>query len=142
MNVELLLKVKQAILDEPARLNMDNFLKSSDYYHDQEPACGTVGCIAGWAVIIDALGRDLSPQSIKKARLSIYEGDVEKKACKLLGLEYTGLHPLFYPWGAWPEDLDSRLRAEKPGTLAYAQVVVEAIDRYIAHPWGDPCNGK
>jgi hypothetical protein len=145
MNVELLLKVKQAILDEPARMNMEVFVDDSDGYInlDHQPACGTVGCIAGWAVLLDHVGRDSSPEGIMKAYKAVADKSVEDEAHKVLGLgpaQY--MHPLFYPWNKWPEDLRIRLAREEPGTEEYAQVVADAIDRYIAHPWGDPCNGK
>lgn len=42
MNVELLQRIKQAILAEPRRLNMEVF-----FYESEE--CGTIMCIAGWA---------------------------------------------------------------------------------------------
>lgn len=49
MNVKLLRKVKKHILEEPKRLNMDFY--GSAYCNDA-PACGTVGCIAGWSALL------------------------------------------------------------------------------------------
>lgn len=45
LNVPLLRKVQKHILEEPRRLNMSQWLQ----YSDAAP-CGTVGCIAGWAL--------------------------------------------------------------------------------------------
>jgi hypothetical protein len=45
--VKLLKRVRQHILDDPARLEMSEWAQHSD-----RTPCGTVGCIAGWATIL------------------------------------------------------------------------------------------
>lgn len=52
MNVELLRKVQKHILEEPRRLNMDVVLNKVDTKIKHNPPCGTVGCIAGWTVML------------------------------------------------------------------------------------------
>jgi len=67
LNVELLLKVKNHILEEPKRLRMSKwFIKGTPNGHGRSvsrgygepidfevPACGTVGCIAGWTELLN-----------------------------------------------------------------------------------------
>lgn len=56
MNKELLLKVKQHILEEPKRLNMHNWIERYTVPEVEQskylPSCGTVGCIAGWSFLL------------------------------------------------------------------------------------------
>lgn len=52
MNVELLEKVKQHILEEPKRLWMGDWAFKVSPTDENAPACGTVGCIAGWASLL------------------------------------------------------------------------------------------
>ena len=54
MNVELLTRVKEAILREPKQFYMGSwFANDSSYYiHYEIPNCGTTACIGGWAVVL------------------------------------------------------------------------------------------
>lgn len=54
MNVELLERVKQHILEEPKRLRMGFVHATGDWVADltNPPSCGTVGCIAGWTCVL------------------------------------------------------------------------------------------
>jgi len=54
MNVELLEKVKQHILEEPKRLRMGTILHTNakERGWDNTPVCNTVGCIAGWTCVL------------------------------------------------------------------------------------------
>jgi hypothetical protein len=134
--VALLQRVKAHILEEPLRLNMDNWRTTNiqdDAYFDEDehagiPPCRTVACIAGWAVGLGAK----RPGAVK---------NVKDYALKLLGLpkDYSagedwmeGSTRLFHPLD-WPADLRRKL-PEVGGTPEYAAVVAEAIDRFIASP--------
>lgn len=55
LNVELLQKVKAAILAHPHDFDMDDWVqpaKTSEVI-EQNESCGTVGCIAGWMVSLE-----------------------------------------------------------------------------------------
>jgi hypothetical protein len=52
MNVELLLKVKQAILEEPRRFDMAEWSSEDVYGKAKIPNCGTTCCMSGWATAI------------------------------------------------------------------------------------------
>lgn len=54
---ELLFAVKDAVLAEPKRIDMCTWIRhfqtfSSFLDLDEQPACGTVGCLAGWAAVL------------------------------------------------------------------------------------------
>ena len=55
MNIELLNKVKAHILEEPRRLEMVDWIVDAEEIpvEDNRPPCGTAGCIAGWAAMLD-----------------------------------------------------------------------------------------
>jgi hypothetical protein len=50
MSVKLLRKVEKAILKEPKRFCMGTW---GDLAQRDAPVCGTVGCIAGWAALLN-----------------------------------------------------------------------------------------
>lgn len=55
MNVKLLREVAEHILEEPKRFQMETFIsRDMDFFRRRHiaPACGTVGCIAGWTCIL------------------------------------------------------------------------------------------
>lgn len=156
MNVELLRKVQKAILEEPLRINMDNwaFTPGEQELMDQTPRCGTVGCIAGWTIAIqfnlfDSDGDDT---------LADYGGCYEMAAMSELGLSNVQSNRLFYPH-LWPEKFrlaldirrgegdhdpkyphSSRLISpggslweigKRAGTPEYAQIVADRIEHFI-----------
>ncbi len=124
---ELLLKVREAILAEPARMRMSSW-KIPPYMqedivslglHAMVPPCGTVACIAGWAV-------ELGRKNPNRIRLGI-----EESASNLLGWRMgDGDCPLYF-YDMWPRGLKWRLLDSKSGTPEYANVVAAAIDRWI-----------
>lgn len=131
---ELLLRVREAILKEPARIRMANWrLTKRDQYllvmhndHAAIPPCGTVGCIAGWLVELHYK----HPHSVVT---------VQYAASKLIGWrDKIGIDcPLFFT-SDWPEDLkDKEYDLYTSGTPEYAAVVAAAIDRWIEAD-GDP----
>lgn len=85
MNVELLEKVKQHILEEPKRFFMEDFILEApagsavklDDVTRTMPSCGTAACIAGWAVILSHGGALPSG-----TRLGCFT-----EACNLLGFK-------------------------------------------------------
>lgn len=150
MNTELLRKVQKAILEEPARINMDGWLYDVTTADDLEaflddvrdydeegnvsfdppiPPCGTVGCIAGWTYHLEGL-----PRPEKWINYNAENGEfkptLEVVAAERLGLSAKQAATLFYP-DRWPIDLSDRLYANTPGSPEYAKVVSDVIDRFI-----------
>ena len=123
INRELLLKIKQAILDEPKGFQMGGFKKQrihsdsvcSDYGLAWEfPRCGTACCIAGYALTLSGKDPDR-------------EENVVSTAKDLLGIN-NGL-VLFYVED-WPVDLKKRfLEAKTPEERAL--IGAERIDRFL-----------
>lgn len=123
MNVELLLRVKAKILEEPRQFNMRNY-----FFTDASnvPNCHTAACIGGWGI---ALSRNETPNQAEFStrphwarQLAIKAFDLtDKEADKLFHANNEGWGPLF---------ADRYNNADNP-TLA-AQVAAERIDHFIA----------
>ena len=102
INVELLRKVQAHIVAHPEQVDMDVVLI-------HKKSCGTVGCIAGWAVM---LGSSKPPNR---------DDEIWNLAEKLLGLDLHQANELFL-----------RFPPEPLGTPKYAQRVSDHIDKFIA----------
>lgn len=125
MNIERLRIIQRHILEEPQRVNMEGWvIKQSENpvpyarlaRRGQDPACGTVACIAGWAVELFNEGYSFIWYSTR--------------ARTLLDLTCKEVNALFYTEG-WPYEFKERLFAHKPGTRGYAQIVSDYIDYTI-----------
>lgn len=125
LNVELLLKVKTHILEEPKRLAMNIWiakdLEPGQLFnvspHHRVPACGTVGCIAGWAA-------QLAEPGVKF---------LATRANDLLGIRYLPYGNLFYTT-RWPEKFKEPYNeALDKGDLETAAIVTgNVIDWFVA----------
>lgn len=129
MNIELLNKVKAHILEEPKRLDMSVILRRAP-----RNACGTAGCVDGWAQVLSncaALGS-----------LVFFDGDYVKGR-ELLGLTQEEAERLFsdpkdgydedhveYAENGWPEEFIDRYRKARNASQR-AIVTVERIDHFI-----------
>ncbi len=135
--IDLLLRVKAHILEEPRRLSMDTWFNTNesyigdinDTYAELCPTykfapCGTVACIAGWTVL-------LHDGNVKSSR------DISIRAAELLGLNYTPARrddemfygTLFYP-SQWDEGwYDSYKESETVEQKAI--VAADYIDHFI-----------
>jgi hypothetical protein len=85
LNVKLLNRVKKHLLEEPKRYYQgwwaNKATKEDGFEGAAPPACGTQGCIAGWAVFLT------EPKSKwDKIIQKTYNIDFGRKARKLLGL--------------------------------------------------------
>ena len=136
--VALLQRVKAHILEEPRRVYMEDWRRLGKAAKETtNPPCGTVACVAGWAV-------ELAHPNPRRVR------NFADRALDLLGLKPREFKdedcPLFYVV-LWPKDLKDRLNGQldynswewihaplDAGTPEYAAVVAEAIDRFIANP--------
>lgn len=129
VNVELLERVKHHILEEPLRLDMSIWIS----HHEKgpyTPACGTIGCIAGWAIELSG-GEKLSKEMSQKGIFG--QADI---ATELLGLTPLVAKRVFHV-DSWPHPL----RAEEweaediedvaMRRLALARITARRIDHLI-----------
>lgn len=124
MNIELLKKVKQAILDNPEHFDMSTFFdgcEGSNYEDDPKllGKCGTTACIAGWAIHLSGCPiTDLD-----------FEHDLGKD---LLGLTEDQAQSLFYEDG-WPGAIYNEYyeALEEEDHLGMAKAAAKMIDRLI-----------
>lgn len=125
INVRLLRRIQRAIMAEPKRLDMGDWLVRGQQRIQQnglkEPDCGTVGCIAGWAAVLD---KTSDPKKFEDAEVSWMRAD------QILGLTHEQGNALFYT-DEWPEKFFDKLDALKEQTRAYARVVCQRIDHFI-----------
>lgn len=116
----LLRKVSQHIMEEPKRCDMDYWMLRGITMRqckdeDHRPACGTVGCIAGWIKVLSG-----SEETDSAYRV----------ASGLLGLTGHKGDSLFYI-NSWPAGYRNRIDGEVAGTPKYAQVVADRIEDFI-----------
>lgn len=148
--VRKLLKVKEHILEEPLRLKMGTFVITADkikdilelgnYFSEPKykdtvfPKCNTVGCIAGWTVLLtdgmlSAGGADaIEPRALEILGLptdseDLYDDDGERLK------DIPNYLDLFYV-DNWPKKFETRYaKAKTP--KARAKVVAARIDAFI-----------
>ena len=114
MNANLLLKVRDHILADPEHFAMRSFVERTK--------CGTVCCIAGWAVALNDDGADHLPDFTDKY--------IAERAQELLEV---GCERLFYPMN-WPFQFKQMyvralLSRDKVGL---ATVAADRINHFIA----------
>lgn len=148
LNVNLLIKIKKHILDEPMRLRMDQWLMQDmpttkkynslpGYNEPNEyeiPACGTVACLAGWAILLNS--HEAQEVRQKDDPFAPYSA----RGCDILGIDSDiAPYDLFFV-DQWPqpfqddylevernfEDLSPELRQ-----VERAQIVGRLIDHFI-----------
>ena len=145
LNKKLLRKISKHILAHPKNLDMGVF-------YDVEPVkgknmCGTIACVAGWAVALGAKGYDvelehkikrinafdpeLHPEELSNEISSI---DFEDDARQILGLTDNQAEYLFHV-GNWPEEFAVKYNAAyRKGRLAEAaKITVARIEHLIKH---------
>ena len=111
INVKLLRKVRRHILAEPKRVNMGRFIyrkKDDPEMLEWWPACGTVACIAGWAVTLS--GEELPYH-------------ISARAEELLGLNWRQASYLFY-------DAPNFVKAPAQ-TAEHARQTAKLIDHFL-----------
>lgn len=143
MNVELLRKVKEHILDEPQRLDMSMFGQRTE--GEMAPPCGTTACIAGWAVILS----DPKLFTVDIEEFDDVLSDAYKTGRELLRITPGQARRLFFV-GGWPLTFKEKMRyldmSDYDGTYgtaglavlkARAAVAAERIDYFIATDGND-----
>lgn len=129
---DLLLDVKRAIREEPKRVNM-TFYCNAFGTSDQKPACGAVGCFAGW---VATLGRRyLLPSKHLNNRDLIDQFD-DVAARRLLGRDLKYRTVIGNPENEFPLDVFNSGEGDacattKPGTRAHARAVIKRINLFM-----------
>lgn len=156
MNIELLQRVRQHILDEPRRLNMGTWVSTVGktvpafagvYGRDEAdlPPCGTVACVAGWAVLLSRFnGKPEEYAAFIRERPSLFpDGLTSSIGQEELGLSPSQMETLFYV-GRWPERFRvAHEQAEENGDYqAMAQITADRIDYLIEEPDAPDNNWK
>jgi hypothetical protein len=118
MNVSLLLRVKEAILEDPKHFDMGDFFTPAN-------GCETAGCIAGWAI---ALGHDTDLGDAAEIADN-YPLGVQRMAVDTLHISNTQGRILFYV-AHWPADLRIAWHDAK-SSASEARVAARRIDLFI-----------
>lgn len=161
MNVKLLRRIQRMIKRRPLQFNMDSWFGTKETFLDEPdiPACGTTGCIAGWAITLDLTGKHKKAEPKKAAYFMETRNNYQARASQLLDVPiYIGKRLYFIE--GWPLDLrqayhaarkqalsennnpyDNKVVAQVPKeirqkvfertTFLKNQVVLKAIDRFI-----------
>lgn len=110
IDVDILMRSKERILQEPTQVNM-----SSWAYRNR---CGTVACIGGWACVLKGIPYD--------------EVDFVV-AQRSIGLSYDPIRAdSLFSTVHWDEPYRYRLGLVPSGTKEYAEIVAEYIDYFLA----------
>lgn len=126
----LLRRVCKRVLEEPRRVDMSSWVSKNHF--DGGPPCGTVGCIAGWAIM---------DRWSKKKLTKLTDGDVlemqvgaARNFAKLIGVDpWSPLFKSLVYVESWPEPFRSRyVRAEaKNSPRLRALATVARVKHYI-----------
>lgn len=117
--VEKLNVLKTHITADPLRIDMDRWI----YYENGQdiftifPKCGTIGCIAGWLVVLFSKTKKLPTLDISSQAQYLLEIDSERR------------DNLFIK-GFWPVTFSNQYKAAL-GPAARAKVVCDRIDYFI-----------
>ena len=124
MNTKLLRKIQNHILAEPKRLDMGIFIVRKENHRKLEvqllhdyPKCGTVGCIAGWAVTLST-------------KEKVPYGKIQARAAALLDITEPQAERLFYET-FWPAKFQEQLENSDEQTRAHARATSARIDHFI-----------
>lgn len=146
INISLFRDIQAAILVQPLRINMGHWALDKAFQKrlQQEPPCGTVACIAGWAV---ALSKKIMEDDL--FYIDLNGGSIEHQAITELGIDLGQASRLFFTI-SWPRKFRDRINlyaintrswmdyhdiypdSVSAGTPEYAQVVSDRIDHFIS----------
>jgi hypothetical protein len=135
LGITRLQAVKQHILEEPRRLNMfvwgikTNPELAKQFQH--LPPCGTVGCIAGWTLLLFGPPiEELTEFRNDDGSFELGGSRIVDQAANLLELDPWEANDLFHV-NNWPEPFkDHFIAAISPRSSA--QILADAIDDFIA----------
>lgn len=136
---QLLEKIITVIETEPKRLDMNvvavtksgtkEGTRTADYF----PACGTVGCIAGWAYMLatpdDVQVRIPKTNFMASVRAVLSGAGILQKAAQILEIE-TSYHELFFV-EHWPRVYRDAYRVNHLDRTERAEITVKRIRHFI-----------
>lgn len=123
MNIELLQRIRQHILEKPNRFLMGDWIVRdngigvfSDDREEEIPfaECGTAACVAGWACLLGGKRDTLSPSSDGR---------------HLLGLTWDQSENLFFE-DQWPDPFHRRYRSANSHE-EQVQIAADRIEHFI-----------
>jgi hypothetical protein len=135
MKIRALEKLKRYILEEPRRYRQEAWFYSKAYiFREQNPPCGTVGCLAGNACVMEGFKfkRDNTIGDVWIVGPKGKHLPVSDTAQKILGLTHREAEALFtaYPEDGWsPKAAEAYNSASTPEGRAKAAAM--ELDRYI-----------
>lgn len=134
---ELLMAIRQAVLDEPLRANLGWWISALDGKRDQDdydteattlPACGTVACLAGWGAVL------LRPDHVSARKLSSNAEDV-LTALLAYGRDDFNYEAVGGLFNGTPMLDETHATFGRPGTRQHARTIAKRITRYLKdHP--------
>jgi hypothetical protein len=141
---DVIARIQQIILEEPRRLNMDTWM--TDFAHtlthrfhlQPPPACGTVGCVAGWVAVLFRPDLRVRPRSISSMAERVL-GYIPENIAAMEYLpsdmkeNYRDVGSLFSC--AASNEFGETESLGEPGTRFHAQAVARRLDVYLdQHP--------
>lgn len=139
--IALLRKVKRHILRKPSRLRMNNWIVKAEPNSSvtlgegwgeptnvKIPSCGTVGCIAGWIVLLSNNNLDNSNNYSIKSDGKCKVFSAQQEATILLGFKYVPTELFFvsdWPYQKREEYFNSTSQTQR------AKIVGQVIDDFI-----------
>lgn len=131
---DLVTDVIAAVLQEPRRLNMGFYLSDTTGENDS-PACGTVGCFAGWAIVL-RFGRAGAFRQYMADNEELWDAGERllsggnRSAIKWETVTYTSL--VFSPDARLHvfSGLGDDIKGKSPGTPEYADAVAGRLRHF------------
>jgi hypothetical protein len=122
-----LLEVKKAILEHAEDFDMDHWYLNR-YNDETHEVCGTTGCIAGWAIALDA------KLPLKDACYGLGISDYAEAGCTALGLSYATDHAALFYRTHWPAPFSMVYKAARAVNNRQEMALITAarIDHFIA----------
>jgi hypothetical protein len=125
LNVKLLKRIQKAIKEEPRRLNM-NWWVTTD---DEDAPCGTSACIAGYAVILSRIPKQVTTKIWVSVAKRCEHSDFRHDSQKLLGLNGNQATRLFDETN-WPEQFSDAYQ-KTSNRKKKAAIAIKRIDFFI-----------
>ncbi len=115
----LVMDARRAIADEPKRANMSTYVDERSP-ENGGPACGTVGCFAGWII--------LAANRVDPVNETVYDATV---AHRLIGeeVDYYTVSRGHHVFNSGAGDACAQT---EPGTRPHAKAVLARIDKFVA----------
>lgn len=129
LTIRRLRRVVAHILEEPRRFDMNEGFGKCPADDDNAPACGTVGCIAGWGWALQRSQKERLSH-INPSNTHVLWWEVLGDARAYFRLDEEQAHRLFQT-AYWPPKFQDRLFPLPARTKKYAQVMQARVEHFI-----------